>query len=179
MSGRTAVFLDRDGTVVEDPGYLGDPARVRLIPGAADAIARLNRAGRMVVLVTNQSGIGRGLYGEEDFRAVQRRIEELLARDGAKLDAVYHCPHSPDTSPACECRKPAPGLFLRAAEEHGIDLTRSVFVGDRVRDIAPAAQWGARGIMVGEHPGETPPSGMVREPDLTAAVERILAGSGS
>lgn len=179
MSGRTAVFLDRDGTIVEDPGYLGDPARVRLIPGAADAIARLNRAGRMVVLVTNQSGIGRGLYGEDDFLAVQRRIEELLALEGAKLDAVYHCPHSPDAAPACECRKPAPGLFLRAAEEHGIDIARSIFVGDRARDIEPAARWGARGIMVGKHPEETVPAGMVREPDLAAAVDRILAGSGS
>lgn len=179
MSGRPAIFLDRDGTVVEDPGYLGDPSRVRLIPGAAAAIARLNRAGRMVVLVTNQSGIGRGLYGEDDFQAVQRRIEELLALEGAKLDAVYYCPHSPDEAPACECRKPAPGLFIRAADEHGIDLSRSVFVGDRARDIVPATNWGARGIMVGAHEGEVAPAGMPRDPDLAAAVERILSGSGS
>ncbi|HEX7239268.1 MAG TPA: HAD-IIIA family hydrolase, partial [Longimicrobiaceae bacterium] len=103
---RPAVFLDRDGTVIHDAHYLADPEGVRLLPGAAEAVARLNRAGVPVVLVTNQSGIGRGLFSEADFRAVQDRVEALLAAGGARIDAVYHCPHAPDADPPCDCRKP-------------------------------------------------------------------------
>lgn len=174
MAGRPAVFLDRDGTVIEDPGYLGDPAGVRLLPGAAAAIARLNRAGLPVILVTNQSGIGRGIYDEAAFRSVQRRLTELLEREGARLDAVYFCPHAPDRNPPCDCRKPALGLFRRAAAEHRIDLASSYFVGDRARDLAPAAEWGGTGILVGDEPGEHLPAGAAREPSIAAAVARVL-----
>lgn len=151
MTGRRpAVFLDRDGTIIVDRHYLGDPDGVELIAGAAEAIARLNRAGIPVVLVTNQSGIGRGLFTPADFDAVQSRLDEELARAGARLDAVYHCPHSP--AAGCECRKPAAGLFERAAAEHGLDLERSYFIGDRWRDVAPGIAQGGVGLLVGaEH----------------------------
>lgn len=171
---RPAVFLDRDGTVIDDPGYLGDPAQVRVVPGGAEAIARLNRAGLLVVMVTNQSGIGRGMYDEAAFHAVQRRVEELLSAAGARLDAVYYCPHAPDHAPPCGCRKPAPGLFLRAAADHGIDLSGSFFVGDRARDVSPAETWGATAILVDGTPDEPAPQGAHREPSLGAAVDRIL-----
>ncbi|MBV9773562.1 MAG: HAD family hydrolase, partial [Gemmatimonadetes bacterium] len=131
---KPAVFLDRDGTVIHDAEYLSDPAGVRLMPGAGEAVARLNRAGIPVVLVTNQSGIGRGYFTEADFRAVQARLAEVLAAAGARLDAVYYCPHGPDDG--CDCRKPALGLWLRAAREMGLDLERSWYVGDRARDLA-------------------------------------------
>jgi D-glycero-D-manno-heptose 1,7-bisphosphate phosphatase len=175
MPGRSAVFLDRDGTVMEDTGYPRDPDEVRLLPGAAAAIARLNRAGLPVVLVTNQSGIGRGYYDEAAFRAVQRRLVDLLAAEGAHLDAVYFCPHSPDRDPPCDCRKPAAGLFERAARDHSIDLAASFFVGDRTRDIQPGLDRGATGILVAEQAGEEPPDTALREPSLAAAADRILA----
>jgi D-glycero-D-manno-heptose 1,7-bisphosphate phosphatase len=177
---RTAVFLDRDGTVIVDRHYLGDPAGVELLPGAADAISRLNRAGIKVILVTNQSGIGRGYFSESDFRAVQRRLSKLLADADAHLDGVYHCPHSPDETPACECRKPKPGLFLMGAAEHRVDLCRSFLVGDRDRDVSPARALGATGILVhpdGPRPGsEGQPTSDVAAtvPSLAAAVELIL-----
>src|SRR5690606_21848860 len=138
--GRPAVFLDRDGTIVVERNYLADPARVELVPGAAAALRALAEAGYALVVVTNQSGIARGLYGEGEFRAVQRRIEELLAREGIRLDGVYHCPHHPDYTGPCECRKPAVGLYLRAARELGLDLSRSVCIGDRLKDVLPARQ---------------------------------------
>ncbi|HUF55179.1 MAG TPA: phosphoribosylglycinamide formyltransferase [Thermohalobaculum sp.] len=187
---RPAVFLDRDGTVIADPGYLGDAADLRLLPGAAAAIARLNAAGLPVIMVTNQSGIGRGYYSEDDFRAVQAELERRLAEEGARLDAVYFCPHDP-TVHACECRKPSPALFERAIAEHDLDPSVSWFVGDRARDVEPARRWSGRRLLVagpdgGFDPEATP--GIPRADSLAAAVERILgavrvvvlaSGSGS
>ena len=103
-AGRPAVFLDRDGTIIEDVGYLGDPERMRLLPDAAEAIARLNRAGLLAVVVTNQSGIARGLFDEDAYEATRFRLDRLLADQGARLDAQYHCPHHPELSGPCECR---------------------------------------------------------------------------
>ena len=155
---RAAVFLDRDGTVIRDRNYLANPEGVELLPTAAEAVARLNRAGVPVVLVTNQSGIGRGYFSEADFQAVQRRLAQLLAEKGAVLDAVYYCPHSPDARPPCACRKPSPGLFERAAREHSLDLTRSYYVGDRARDLSPSAMLGGTPVFVraGAAPQEAP-----------------------
>ena len=146
MSG--AAFLDRDGTIIVDRDYPGDPEGVELLPGAAESIVRLREAGWPVIMITNQSGIGRGLITEADFRAVQARMEALLQAEGARLDGVYHCPHAPDHLPACECRKPAPGLYLRAAEEHRVELGKAVFVGDRMRDVLPGAQFGGSGFLI-------------------------------
>ena len=167
MSARSAVFLDRDGTIIEDTGYIADPDAVRLLPGAAAAIARLNRAGLPAIVVTNQSGIARGLLDEATYRAVARRLEAQLADAGARLDADYHCPHHPDLTGACECRKPGPLLYRRAAADHGLDLARSWWVGDRERDVAAAERFGGRGVLIGPPPAE------VR--DLAAAVHIILA----
>jgi histidinol-phosphate phosphatase family protein len=175
-----AVFLDRDGTIIHDAHYLADPAGVRLLPGAAEAIARLNAAGIPVVVATNQSGIGRGYFSEADFLAVQARVEELLAAEGAKVDAVYHCPHAPDAEPPCDCRKPGVGLFLRAAEEHGLDPARSWYVGDRLRDLAPAERLGGRGILVragaGHGEAERAPAHVAVVDGLLDAVELVLRG---
>jgi D-glycero-D-manno-heptose 1,7-bisphosphate phosphatase len=145
---RPAVFLDRDGTVIYDREYLDDPAGVELLPGAGPAIARWNRAGIRVVLVTNQSGIGRGFFTEEAFFATQRRLAQLLRAHGARLDAAYHCPHAPDHQPPCDCRKPATGLYRRAADEHAIDPRRSFFIGDRPRDILAAVELGGTPLLV-------------------------------
>ena len=170
-AGRAAVFLDRDGTIIEDVGYLGDPERVRLLPGATEAIGRLNRAGLLTVVVTNQSGIARGLFDEKAYEATRVRLDRLLADQGARLDAQYHCPHHPDLSGPCECRKPGPLLYRRAAEDLSIDLTASWWVGDRLRDVQAAAALGGRGIILG--PAATAP--FLAAPDLAAAVTGILA----
>ena len=187
---RPAVFLDRDGTVIADPGYLGSPDDVRLLPGAGEAIVRLNEAGLPVIMITNQSGIGRGYYSEADFHAVQAEVERRLAEAGARLDAVYFCPHDP-TVHACQCRKPGTELFERAIEEHDLDPAASWFVGDRGRDVAPARRWGGRAVLVAAADGAfdpDAPADIPRADSLARAVDRILgplrvvvlaSGSGS
>ena len=147
-SGLPAVFLDRDGTLIADRNYLRDPAGVELIPGAGPSVARLNAAGIPAILVTNQSGIGRGYFTLADYERVAARLDELLAAEGARLDAVYLCPHPPSTETPCACRKPGLLLFERAILEHGIDGAASFFIGDRWRDVAPARAFGGRGILI-------------------------------
>ncbi len=149
-AGRAAIFLDRDGTIIHDTHYLSRPEDVELLPDAARAINRLNGTGLPVILVTNQSGIGRGYFTADDFILVQTRMEELLQESGARIDGVYMCPHAPDAAgrPQCECRKPGTTLFLRAAHEHGIDPKLSWFIGDRWRDVQPAILLGGHGILV-------------------------------
>ncbi len=178
--GRPAVFLDRDGTIIVERYYLADPAGVELVPGAAAALRSLAAAGYALVVVTNQSGIARGLYGEEEFRAVQRRVEELLERGGIRFDAVYHCPHHPDYTGPCECRKPALGLYRRAARELGLDLSRSVCIGDRLKDVLPAQELGcAAAVLVrtgyGEEQAPDAPEWVRIEADLPAAARAVLA----
>lgn len=179
--GRPAVFLDRDGTLIHDRHYLADPAGVELLPGAGAAVARLNAAGLAVVLVTNQSGIGRGLFSEDDYRAVHARLVAELARYGARLDGAYHCPDFEDSDAPDADRKPGAGMFRRAAAELGVDLARAWLVGDRVRDVAPAGRLGARAVLV-RGPATEPPE-QARLPwveeaaSLAAAVERILEES--
>jgi histidinol-phosphate phosphatase family protein len=157
---RPAVFLDRDGTIIEEVGYLKDPSQVKLIPGAADAIARLNRRGIAVVVVTNQSGVGRGLVTESAVGQVHAELARQLEAaegggveggadgggGGARWDAIYYCPHHPDDG--CECRKPGPGMFRRAAAEHGLDLGRSFVVGDKVSDVRAGKLLGCRTVLV-------------------------------
>jgi len=143
---RPGVFLDRDGTINEDRGYIGDPADVVLIDGAAEAIKRLNRLGVPVIVLTNQSGIGRGYYTRADLEAVNKRLVELLEEKGAHVDGIYWCPHRPDEN--CECRKPGTRLLEDAADEHGIDLVRSVMVGDKVSDLELARRVGMKRVLV-------------------------------
>lgn len=179
MTSRPGVFLDRDGTLIEDPGYLSDPAAVRLLPGAAEAVGRLNTAGVRAIVVTNQSGIARGLLAEADYRAIEARLDALLAQSGARIDAHYFCPHHPDFTGPCDCRKPGPLLYRRAAERFGLDLGASWWVGDRLRDVRAAAALGGRGILVltGAGRGEQAAGhagGFEIAPDLPAAVEVVL-----
>jgi histidinol-phosphate phosphatase family protein len=179
-AARRAVFFDRDGTLIEDEHYLARPELVRLRPHAAAAVRRVNGAGLAAVVVTNQSGIARGLLTEEDYRRVAARLDELLAEGGARLDATYHCPHLPEISGPCECRKPGVALYEQAARELGLDLAASAYVGDRVRDLLPAARFGGLGIMVPSR--DTPTSEMMRArhefaiaSSLGPAVDRALA----
>ncbi len=153
LRDRLAVFLDRDGTVIEEYPYLRDPGDVHLIGNSGAAIASLNRAGIKAILVTNQSGIARGYYTPEDVSAVHDRLEDLLRKEGAVLDAIYYCPHMPHSElrageTPCECRKPGTGLVLRAHEDHGIDLEGSFFLGDRISDVEVARRMGGTGILV-------------------------------
>jgi histidinol-phosphate phosphatase family protein len=149
VSGRSvAAFLDRDGTIIHDANYIRDPDDVALLPGAAAAIARLNRAGVIVVVVTNQSGIARGWLSTGDYDSVRRRIDDLLAREDARVDATYVCPHFPEITGPCDCRKPALKLFREAIADYGIDPGASVFIGDRWRDVAPATALGGRPIFL-------------------------------
>lgn len=176
---RPAVFLDRDGTLVEDPGFLADPARVKLLPGAASAVRRLNQAGLAVVVVTNQSGIARGLITVAQYEAVEARLAALLAGAGARLDGSYYCPHHPEVTGPCECRKPATRLFRDAATALHLDLGRSFYVGDRMSDIEPARALAGRGILVrtGEGSGHAEAAieaGFTVAADLQTAVDLIL-----
>lgn len=143
-----AAFLDRDGTLIHDAHYLADPEGVRLLPGAAAAVRRLNEAGLPVFLVTNQSGIGRGYFSEQAYLAVHQRVVDLLAAHGARLDGAYHCPDAPNGSGSTSCRKPGPEMFLHAAREHDLDVAASFYVGDRLRDVIPAEQLGGTAILV-------------------------------
>lgn len=145
---KRAVFLDRDGVVIRqwEGKYLDDPGNVELLPGAAEAIRRLREAGFLVVVVTNQAGIGHGHLTEETLGEIHARLQELLSREGTKLDGIYHCPHTPEDD--CPCRKPAPGMLYRAAEELGIDLSRSYMVGDMTTDIEAGKRAGCFAILV-------------------------------
>jgi D-glycero-D-manno-heptose 1,7-bisphosphate phosphatase len=180
---RPAAFLDRDGTIIVDVDYPSRPEDVRLLPGAAAALRRLNDHGIPAVVVTNQSGIARGLLDEAAYERVRARLDELLAAEGARLDASYHCPHHPDFGGPCDCRKPGAALYARAARELALDPGRSIFVGDRLRDVLPARAFGGRGIMlVGP---STPTDDAVRAErefetvrSLAEAVDRFLAASG-
>ena len=151
--GTEAVFLDRDGTLIEEVGYLDRPERVELYPYSADAIRALNRAGLRIVMVTNQSGVARGFFTESVVDAVHAHLERLLADAGAHIDAYYYCPHHPDGkvaqyARACDCRKPGRGLVDRAVRELGVDPQRSFAVGDRWLDVALARTIGAAGVLV-------------------------------
>jgi D-glycero-D-manno-heptose 1,7-bisphosphate phosphatase len=161
-----AVFLDRDGTLIEDTGYLSRPEEVRVLPGVTAALGRLAAAGYALVVVTNQSGIGRGYFSEDDYRAVDRAFRSAI---GVPLDAVHLCPHAPEAN--CSCRKPAPGMLRTAARELGIELERSWAVGDRERDVLAGLAAGCRAVLIGGGPG---PAGARVAPDLEGAVEIIL-----
>jgi D,D-heptose 1,7-bisphosphate phosphatase len=178
VTARRAVFLDRDGTVIADADYLADPERLALIPGADAAIRRLEDAGYAVVLVTNQSGIARGLYSEADYRAVAARLHQVLAAAGARVTGTYYCPHHPDFDGPCECRKPGTGLYLRAAREHELDPAASWYVGDKLSDLLPARALGGRGILVrtgyGAETEDRLPAEFRSVADLPAAVDLIL-----
>ncbi len=171
----TAAFLDRDGTLIRDTGYVADPDEVVLLPGAAEAVRRLNEAEVPVIVVTNQSGIGRGYFGLGAFMLVQARLDELLAEHGARIDATYFCPHAPDEG--CACRKPGLELYRRGAAEQGVSTAGGLYAGDRVHDVAPATLLGGVGVLVagdeGAYDAPAPPD-VLRVPDLLTGVRRVL-----
>jgi D-glycero-D-manno-heptose 1,7-bisphosphate phosphatase len=153
VTSRPAVFIDRDGTLTEEVGYVNHPTRLRLLPGAGEAIRRLNAVGVAAVVVTNQAGVARGYFSESVLHAVHEALHEQLARVGARLDGLYACLHHPGEGEApyrvqCDCRKPRPGLLLRAARELGLDLGRSIMVGDKASDLVPARTVGAGAVLV-------------------------------
>jgi D-glycero-D-manno-heptose 1,7-bisphosphate phosphatase len=145
---RRAVFLDRDGTIIVDRHFVRSPEDVELVPGAATAIRYLNNALIPVVVVTNQSGIARGILTEEDYGRVRARLDDLLGERDAFVDATYHCPHHPDFGGECKCRKPGTALFEQAIHELNLSPAQCSLIGDRWRDIAPAQVLGGRGILV-------------------------------
>jgi D-glycero-D-manno-heptose 1,7-bisphosphate phosphatase len=148
-----AIFIDRDGTINEDLGYIATAGDLIIYPWVAEAVRLINDAGLKAIVVTNQSGIARGMYTEGDLTAVHDRLIDQLGGQGARIDAVYYCPHHPDYGSEryrkeCQCRKPQPGMLRAAAREHDIDLARSWVIGDKASDINLASAVGARGVLV-------------------------------
>jgi D-glycero-D-manno-heptose 1,7-bisphosphate phosphatase len=182
-----AIFIDRDGTLNEDIGYVSTPDDLVLYPWAAEAVRMVNESGLLAIVITNQSGIARGMYTEERLSSIHLRMIEQLACEGARIDAVYYCPHHPDVGDvryriACDCRKPRIGMLDRAARDHRIDLKRSFVVGDKASDINLAGNAGARSALVltgyGRetltHPDRWPCEPEIIAENLLEAVKQIL-----
>jgi D-glycero-D-manno-heptose 1,7-bisphosphate phosphatase len=177
--GSPAAFLDRDGTIIEDLGYLGDPDGIRIIPGSIEALQALQRAGYRLVLVTNQAGVARGLISEADVRRVNARLAARLAEAGVPLHGIYYCPHHPEHGPPeyrrdCGCRKPKPGMIHQAMRELDLDPARSVVIGDHSTDAALSQAFpGMRAILVrtghGEEEWEKIQAGALARPEHVAA----------
>lgn len=167
-----AAFVDRDGTLIEDRNFLADPDDVRLLPNAAAAVRLFNAADVLVVVITNQSGIARGLITEEQYAATAERLRDLFESAGALIDATFYCPHYPAISGPCECRKPGTLLHRRAAMEYGIDLSQSFYIGDRLRDVQPALALGGTGILVSS--ASTPPDERMRASEDFLVVDSLL-----
>ena len=170
ISKHQAVFLDRDGTIIEDNGYISDPARVHLLPGALQALQNLKSAGWLLIVISNQSGLGRGLFSEVDLRKVEEHFEKELEINGVKMDAAYFCFHTPEDR--CDCRKPAPGLLLKAAAEWNIDLLSSWMIGDKLSDVEAGKQAGCQTILL-QSKYINPPT-VAQASDLKNAAEMIL-----
>jgi D-glycero-D-manno-heptose 1,7-bisphosphate phosphatase len=189
VSGRPAVVLDRDGTLSEERGYIDRLELLEIFPWTSDAIRLLNRAGFVVVVITNQSAIGRGIIDLPFLQTVHDAFDRHLARSGARVDRYYFCPHHPDARlpeyrMVCRCRKPEPGMIEQATTELGLDPSRSFMVGDRLIDVACGHAAGVRSVLVrsghSAHSGEAPPG--LSEPDailnnLMEAVGWILRSS--
>lgn len=177
-----AVFFDRDGTLVDDPppGYIAEPDKVSIFPGSAEALAQAHALGYLLVMVTNQAGIGRGLISWDQYRAVAARVDAILAESGVILDGTYTCPHAPERDGECPCRKPKLALYERAGADLGIDYRRSWWVGDRITDLLPARALGGGGILVltghgPDHEEAAGREGFAVVPDLAAAVSALAA----
>ncbi len=169
-----AVFLDRDHTIIDDPGYLSDPDQVKLLPGVELALKSLRQAGYLLVVVTNQSGVARGMFTEQTLKTIHAELQRRLEEKGARLDAIYYCPFHPEAqvekyAKDSELRKPKPGMLLKAAEDLDIDLSASWMVGDSPRDVEAGQRAGTRTVRI-RHPGEQLPRdqvGDVAQPDYT------------
>ncbi len=172
---KKAVFLDRDNTLIHDDGYISEADKVRLLPGVKEGLRLLQNQGFELVIVTNQSGIGRGIFTEADMHSVNDRLQELLGED-INFAGIYFCPHRPDEN--SDCRKPAPGMFLKARDELGIDFSQSFMVGDRKSDVMSGETIGLRGILLGTDDGqEKPACHIFTAEDFSEAVNFILETS--
>lgn len=174
-----ALLLDRDGVINQDSrDYIRSPAHWRALPGALEAMARAHRAGYRIIVISNQSGLARGLFGVRDLNAIHRRLSEELARYGGRVEAFFFCPHAPQEE--CDCRKPRAGLLLALRDRLGLDLTRTPFVGDRLSDARAALSVGARPILVRSgieplNPAEVSAAGVDEVyDDLSAAIAALV-----
>jgi D-glycero-D-manno-heptose 1,7-bisphosphate phosphatase len=171
---RRAIFLDKDGTLIEDVPYNVDPGRIRLAEGAAEGLPLLHEAGFRLVVISNQSGVARGLFAEEALEGVRGRLRQLLSDLGVPLDGFYYCPHHPEGNVpryavTCKCRKPEPGMILAAAREHGISPEHSWFIGDILDDVEAGRRAGCRTALI-DNGNETEwRRSPLRTPDLVAA----------
>ncbi|VAV83234.1 D-glycero-beta-D-manno-heptose-1,7-bisphosphate 7-phosphatase [hydrothermal vent metagenome] len=177
VATRAVVYLDRDGTINHDPGYLSNPDDVVLLEGAAKAIKTLNDSGIKAIVISNQSAIGRGYFTERELFAVNARVSEIIKDGGGALDAIYYCPHRPDAG--CGCRKPRTGLIEQAAAEHHLEGLPAYFVGDKVSDMGAARGAGAKAVMVLTGYGSEELKKLDSQPDfvardLTVAVSWII-----
>ena len=174
VSLRPAVFFDRDGTLIDEVGYLSDPGNISFFPGIPEALRELQMRGYLLVVVTNQSGVGRGLFDEETALAVNLAFERLLNQEGVCLSAVYYCPHAPGAG--CQCRKPETLMVRRALEDLPVDGTSSWMVGDVDKDVLAGRSAGLRAILVetGKHDKGNPPQDLKRCPSVVEAVDFIL-----
>jgi D-glycero-D-manno-heptose 1,7-bisphosphate phosphatase len=188
MTNTPAIFIDRDGTINEDIGYASHPDELVIYPYVAEAIRLVNDAGLKVIVVTNQSGIARGLYTEATLDQIHEKLITELAGEGARIDAIYYCPHHPRIGnqsyrKACDCRKPQTGMLEQAAREHHINLAQSFVIGDKASDINLATNAGARGVLVRTGYGNETLANRERRPcypsivaeDLLEAVQLILS----
>jgi D-glycero-D-manno-heptose 1,7-bisphosphate phosphatase len=173
MPTPSVVFLDRDGTIIRDASYLSRAQDVELLPHAARAIARLNALNVPVIVITNQSGIARGMFTVEQYHETQRRLDDLLAASGARIDATYYCPDHPDFGAGSGCRKPSVQLFERAASDHSLNMTSPAFVGDRWRDIEMYHSLGGTPILISGP--NTPPTDSERATSEHVAIVKALA----
>ncbi len=187
-SPRPAIFLDRDGTIIELRDYLRSLAEIVLLPRAAEGLKLLADAGYLLIIITNQSGVARGYFDENFVRAANAKLNEMLARRGVVIDAVYYCPHHPQYGPEgyrvdCDCRKPKPGMISKAAADFDIDLRRSWVIGDNEPDIKLAANAGLRSVLVrtgygGALAAQEHVCANIVAADLYEAAERIISGNG-
>ena len=187
LNSQSAIFIDRDGTINDDIGYVSAPDELVIYPFAAEAVRLINESNLKAIVITNQSGIARGLYTESTLDQIHDRMREELARGGARIDAIYYCPHHPRIGDdryrkMCDCRKPGTGMLRQAARDHGIDLALSYVIGDKASDINLATCAGARGVLVMTGYGRETLAAQDRWPcapaiiaeDLLDGVKRIL-----
>jgi D-glycero-D-manno-heptose 1,7-bisphosphate phosphatase len=169
-----AVFLDRDGTIIEDTGYVSTPQDVRFLPGSIAAIKELNQAGYKVIVITNQSGVARGFFSESMLQTIDKSIQKAVLSGGGHIDAFYYCPHHADHGfypyrQECGCRKPSPGLIKKAAHDHQVALDQSFMIGDHSGDVTAGQQAGVRTVFVTTGHGAEEQKKLKKQPDRIAA----------
>lgn len=179
MGALKAVFLDRDGVIIKDTGFVKTPKQVRLLPKAAQAINRLHELGYLVIVISNQSGVARGFFSEITLSQINDEIKNRLAKQGAFLDDIYYCPHHPEAAineyrSDCSCRKPKPGMILKAGEEHAVDLSMSYMIGDSDRDVAAGVAAGCRPVLIARKSTRRRADNVMTAGSLIEAVEKFV-----